>query len=205
MIPAAVPIALAGAQALFGGIQAGIGASKLKNLNRPTYTVPEEIKKNLSESELMALEGLPAEQKQQYIQNIQRSQQTAMKGLETRKAGLAGIPALLQSQNDAFTNLLTMDATQKLQNKMLVQQNRNTLAGYKDKEFDINKMQPYQEKSAEAQALIGSGVQNIFGGLDQAATFAAMGGENYKNNEFDPTADPLLKGVPKRIKLNPTN
>lgn len=198
VIPAAVPLALGGAQALFGGIQAGIGASKLKKLERPDYVIPEEIRKNLTESELMALEGLPAEQKQQYIQNIERSQQGALRSLSSRKAGLAGIPALMQSQSDAFTNLLSMDASQRLQNKMLAQQNRQTLAQYKDKAFDINKMQPYQERSAEAQALIGSGIQNLFGGLDQAATFAFMGGgnggEKTTQEPFNPLAFYLQSG-----------
>lgn len=195
-IPAAVPLALSGARAIFGGIQAGIGAKKLKDLNRPSYVIPEEIKKNLTESELMAYEGLPAEQKQQFLQNVARSQQGALRSLGTRKAGLAGIPSLLQSQNDAFTNLVSMDAAQRQQNKMLAQQNRQVMASYKDKAFDINQMQPYQEKSAEAQALIGSGIQNIFGGLDQAATFGFMGsgGNNDNREPFNPLIYYLQSG-----------
>jgi len=46
-------------------------------------------------------------------------------------------------------------------------------AQYADKEFDINKMQPYQEKAAAASALKGAGIQNISGGLSGLAGIAS--------------------------------
>lgn len=178
MIPAlAIPLAVEGSKALLGAVQAGLGANKLKKLERPTYEIPDEIRRNMTEAEMQAYEGLPAEQKQQYLQNIQRGQATAVKGLSDRKAGLTGITDVLQAQNDAFTNLVSMDAAARQQNRMLSQQARQTMASYKDKAFDVNKMQPYQEKSEEAQALISSGIQNIGSAMDNAATAAMFSGQ----------------------------
>src|ERR1022692_1272443 len=40
---------------------------------KPTYTIPPEIQANLSQGQQQAMEGLPDEQKQQYVNNLQRS------------------------------------------------------------------------------------------------------------------------------------
>lgn len=182
-IPLAIPLAVEGTKALIGGIQAIKGAKDLKKLQRPVYEIPDEIKQNMTEAELMALEGLPAQQKAQYVQNIQRSLQSGMKGLQSRKAGVAGITDLVQSQNDAFSNLVSMDAVQRQQNQMVAQQRRSEMAQYKDKAFDINKIAPYYEKAQAAQANIGAGLQNIVGALDMGAAVSAYGGGGNKQQE----------------------
>jgi len=167
--PLGIGLAAQGTQALLGAIQTGIGAAKMRKLERPEYSIPDEIRQNLTQAQIQAYEGLPAEQKQQYLQNIQRSQATAMKGLSSRKAGLTGITDMLQSQNDAFTNLVSMDASARQQNRILARQEAANMAAYKDKAFDMNKMQPYQDAAEEAQALIGSGIQNIGGAAANTA------------------------------------
>jgi hypothetical protein len=39
------------------------------------------------------------------------------------------------------------------------------MAGYRDRAFEINKMQPYQDAAAAKSALIEGGIQNMFGAL----------------------------------------
>jgi len=85
---------------------------------RPKYNVPEEIRKNLNQAQLMALEGLPDEQKQQFVNNIQRSQQFGLQSLSSRKSGLAGLGSLVQQGNDAYGNLLSQDVAAKQRNQM---------------------------------------------------------------------------------------
>ena len=156
---------IAGTQAAVGIGQAVAGYSKLKNLTRPEYQIPSEIEQNMSEAELMSYYGMPDAQKQSYMQNIQRSGQQALSGTADRKGGLGMVSAIQQNQQDSYSNLLSADVQQRMQNIQTAQNMRNVMAGYKDKAFQMNEMQPYQQDYAEAQGLIGAGMQNFMGGL----------------------------------------
>lgn len=164
-----VSLAVQGAQTVFGIGQMIKGKKMARDNKRPTYEIPDEIKKNLSQAQMMAMEGLPEEQKNQYIQNLQRASNFALSGMSDRKGGLAGLGSLVQGQQDAYTGLLSADAQAKQQNQQALMQQRGVMADYKDKAFGLNKMEPYQQKVAESQALIGAGLQNIGGGLGSLA------------------------------------
>jgi len=161
----AIPLILAGAQAAIGVGQAISGHKRLKNLTRPEYQIPSEIEQNMSEAELMSYYGMPDAQKQSYMQNIQRSGQQALSGIADRKGGLGMVSAVQQQQEDSYMNLLSADVQQRMQNIQAAQQARQVMAEYKDKAFQINEMEPYVQDYNEAQSLIGSGMQNIMGGL----------------------------------------
>lgn len=205
----ALPMILAGAQAAVGLGQAISGWSQKKKLTRPEYQIPKEIEQNMSEAELMSYYGMPDAQKQEYMQNIQRSTQGALRGVASRKGGLGAVAVAQQTQQDAYMNLLSADVQQRMQNIQTAQQMRQTMAGYRDKAFEINEMQPYEQKYAEAQSLIGSGMQNVMGGLSSMAQTQMMGdmmesmdggdtsqGDKGKGNSFLSKAFSLLTGNP---------
>ena len=153
-------------------VQAGTGiyqtyqGNKLANsMERPDYSIPQEQLDNLTDSQIQALRGLPEEQRQQYMENIMRSAQTSISALGDRKAGLAGMSGVQQQQNDAYKNLLSMDAQKREENERNLQATRNTMSEYKDKQFQMNEMQPYQDTMAAAEGMQGAGIQNIMGGV----------------------------------------
>lgn len=150
------------------------GRKMQKGNVRPTYNIPEEITANLTDAQRMALEGLPAEQKQQFINNIQRSQNFGLSALSDRKAGLSGLGSLVQNTTDAYSNLLTQDAAARMQNQQSLMNARGQMAQYKDQAFELNKLNPYYEKEAAAQALMGAGMQNFVKAHQTAAQ--GMGG-----------------------------
>jgi len=76
---------------------------------------------------------------------------------------------LVQGQNDAYTGLLSADADARQQNQQQLMQQRDVMAQYQDKSFDFNKAQPYEQKLAQSQALMGAGMQNISGGSSSMA------------------------------------
>ncbi len=160
---------LGGIQSLYGIYQQHKGNQMAAQNQRPNYEIPDEIKQNLSQAQNMALEGLPAEQKQQYLQNIQRSQNFGLGAQSDRKGGLAGLGSIVQSGNDASMNLLSADAQARRQNQGALMNARTAMAGYKDKAFEFNKANPFYEKAAAARAMQGAGQQNIWGGLGTAA------------------------------------
>lgn len=161
MIPlAAIP---AVAQGVYGLAQLFKGASM--NAKRPEYQIPDEVKQNLTQAQMQSFEGLPAEQKKQYLENLQRGQAFQAKQLNDRSSGVAGIASMAQSQNDALKNLLGMDAQARMQNQANLMQQRSNMAQYQDKAFQINQMEPYMQQAQAAESLKGAGLQNIFGGL----------------------------------------
>ena len=103
-------------QAGFGLAQYFKGKKAAASLVRPEYEIPPEIAQNMSAAELQALEGLPAEQKQQYIENIQRGSNEARGAATDRGLGVAGAVGIFQQQSDAYRNLLGMDAQARQQN-----------------------------------------------------------------------------------------
>lgn len=161
-------VAVAGIQTGYGVSQMIKGKQLAKNNARPEYQIPKEISDKLSAAQMRAMNGLPAAAKQQYINNIQRSSQFGLNALSDRKAGLAGLSSLVQNQNDAYGDLMSKDASAMAANQDRLGQVQSEAAGYTDKAFELNKLQPYQEKAAAAQALTGAGTQNVFGGIKTA-------------------------------------
>jgi hypothetical protein len=164
-IPLAVAAIPAIAQTGYGIYQAIKGAKMAKGLERPEYQIPEEIKSNLSQAQRLALEGMTAEEQQNWVDNIQRSGNFALRALGDRKAGLAGIAGVQQGMTDAYRQVGETDAQMRRQNISQLMQQNQVMAGYKDKEFELNEMNPFLAAAKAAESMKGAGVQNIFGGV----------------------------------------
>ena len=166
---AAIPATV---KAGFGVYQFIKGQQALKGAKRPTYQIPQELLQNLSVSERLAAEGLPEAQKQEFMQNVDRASQMALRGLSDRRAGVGAIANVQSQQNLASQRLLGLDAAQRLQNQQLAMQARSRVAAARDQAFQLNQLQPFLDRRAEGQALVGAGIQNITGALDTGAGMA---------------------------------
>ena len=168
-LPLALALAPAAIQAGTGIYQAVRGNQLRNSMDRPTYEIPQEILDSLTDAQIQALRGMPAEQKQQYIDNVVRSQQASLDAMGDRKGGLAGLASVHQRSIDAYRNMLSMDAQQRQANEQALQNTRGVVAGFRDKAFDYNQAQPYQETMAAAEAMTGAGMQNIMGGVQSGS------------------------------------
>jgi hypothetical protein len=163
------------AQAGVGAAQAIKGRQIAKRTVRPTYSMPESVRKNLAMDEANANVGMNAASKQIAMQGIDRGTAAVLNAGSSRRAGLAGLAGVVTSNNDAFSNLAAMDEMARLRNQEKLRETRNTIAGYEDKEWQLNKFDPYQMKVEESQALKGAGMQNIGGALNTAAMVGMTG------------------------------
>lgn len=159
----------AGLQAGLGAYQAYKGNQQRDNLVRPVYEIPDEIKQNLTQSQIMALQGMPAQQRQNYLQQIAQSSQMGLRALSDRKAGIGGIGNIVQTENNANNNLLAQDSSARLANQLRLSAQRGIMAQYKDKQFNINQLQPYERAYGESGQMINAGMQNVGGALGTAA------------------------------------
>ena len=170
-LPLAATLIPAVAQAGMGIYQMYKGAKQADQAQamQQDYVIPQEIYDTLTTAEIQALEGMPAEQKAQFVQNIERSASQGIGALQDRRAGVAAIPALVQNQNDAYMNLATQDAVARQANIDRLQAARGQMAGYLDKQYDLNVFQPYMAQLESAQSMKGAGMQNIYGALGSGA------------------------------------
>jgi len=164
-IPLALTLIPAAVQTGMGIYQTFKGNQLRNSMDRPTYEIPQEILDSLTDAQIQALRGMPAEQKQQYLDNVMRSQQASLDAMGDRKAGLAGLAGVQQTALDAYRNMLSMDAQQRQANEQALQNTRGVVAGFRDKAFDYNQAQPYDQTMAAAEGMTGAGMQNIMGGV----------------------------------------
>lgn len=180
-----------------GGLISGITglfqkrkAKKMLNAlgEQPLYNIPQEILRNQKQAELNAQEGMPSQQYNNAMKNIQRSQAGVLAGATDRRSALMALPRIQQQSNDALGNLDARDAAMRQQNQQTLYGVGNTTAQYRDKEWNTNQMQPWQRKYSYAQGLLGAGNQNFTAGLDKLVGGAGMllagssGGANKNGN-----------------------
>jgi hypothetical protein len=169
--------AAAGIYSLISGIGQKARGKRLAEENiRPIYEIPKEIQANQQLAQLYANQGMPAEQLSQAQRNIQQNQAVASNLASTQRGGaLAGAGAIQAGSNQATNELAAQSAMMRMQNIRSLMSANQTLAGYRDKAFDYNQAQKYQEQAAAARALQGEGAQNIAGGLSTIGGAALTG------------------------------
>jgi hypothetical protein len=181
----------AGLANIAGGLVGGItgffqrrkAKKELAKLKRPEYEIPQEILRSQKMAEQAANEGLPSQQYNQAQQNIQRQQSRAISAASDRRGGLMALPGVQQQANDSLLNLDVKDAQARMNNQQRVYGINSQLAGYKDKAWEINKMQPYERDYNYYQSLLGAGNQNMLAGADKflggSGQLAFGGGNSY--------------------------
>jgi hypothetical protein len=163
-----------------GAISAGLGvgqliAGALTKVPKYTYKTPEEIRKNqelaqrnYGASTLYGLAGQGAinNQNQSALASALRAYQNTQ---QNPAAMLAGITATTANQQRTNADI-GIKAAQNRENRMdraragVIAANKD-LAAYKDKEFEINVLDPARRKAAAKSAYFGGGIQNLAGGL----------------------------------------
>jgi len=173
----------AGVAVVGGGIQvyqgiqqkkAGKEAEMAAMTQKPEFTIPPEIAKNMSEAEMRAYQGLPDEQKAAFLDNQQRAAQTALRSSSDRRGGLGMISQIQAQQDRSSLQLLQQDVAARDKNILRAQEARNVMASYRDKRFEHE----YNEYSSDldyARAQVGAGMQNIAGGLVTAGSAVQSG------------------------------
>src|SRR3990167_1573892 len=184
----------AGTAAVKGGIgaaQYAKGRKLGKGAIRPDYTIPQGTQDYLKNATAMAQQSqLPGQQlMEEKLASSTGSGIRAMEQGASSSAGLmAGIAGLKGNEANQMTDLNIAGAQQQDVNKQRLQEALLRYGAAEDKAFDINKMQPFQDKAQAAQAMQGAGLQNIVGGIEGLAGAASMaGGQNKTSNTASTT------------------
>jgi hypothetical protein len=174
-------LALAGL-AVQGALGLGqmIGGLAKKKPEIPEAEIPPEVFQNMSDAEYWAYVGMPEEQRQRYVEDIQRSSATALERSRTRKGGLGLTSAVAQSETDKYRDLVTLDTQMRMKNLSMLYGARERVASERVRAEDINRNIKLDERMRRDK-LIGAGIQNIGGAAGTvgmlSAMFPELGGE----------------------------
>jgi len=162
-----------------GFLQQAKGKKMLKNTVDPGYVIPKGYEQNLGQAEQMAKGGIPSQEYNLASTNIQRGTQAGLRQLSRMSNPFAAISGLARSQSDSFSKLDASNASAKRQNILQAMGARREMAGQQlaQQQYSQNR---YFDKVNEANARIGAGTQNMFGGLGDIGTagiYGSMGGK----------------------------
>lgn len=162
--PITISAIIGGAQTLGGLAQTLYGKSKGEGLQRPKYEVPSELMNKLNIQQIRAMQGMDDATKQEYLKNIDR-----LSFFTNRVSSRAGAPqsaaVTYQQQADALGKLAVAEEQGKASRLQDYYGGLSEVADARNKEFELNKLQPYMQEAKASQALIGAGLQNLYGGL----------------------------------------
>lgn len=184
--PAVLAAIISAAPAL---LQAGQGISqsaRAKKLakNRPEYNIPQEAYGNVDLAKnaygAASMYGLPGQGRIQnnFMQGQANTLNAIKQSQQTPAAQLIGIAASDANTKNSMADLGVNAAQMRQQNmdnaRMGLISARQALAAYRDREFELNKLEPYRNAIAASGAMRGAGQQNIYGGVTSLANTAGQ-------------------------------
>jgi len=161
------------------GIQLAIAADKKRQAKGidDTYRIPDEIYQNLSQAHQQAMQGMSAQEANNFAKNVYNQQTYANQGATDRKAGIIGLGQTNEAANNAFLQYAGMNSAVQRANQDKLYGMRSNLADYKDMQWVHNIDQPYQKLMGQHDAyLTASGRQASQAMASAAGSNADSGG-----------------------------
>jgi len=169
-------------QALIGGGKAKKAQKQLENLQSPTYAANKGILDYYNSAlSRYGVSGADTAMYKRQQQDINRGVSTGIASLQDRRSGLGGVSSILRAANDASLNANVAAEQQRDRRFAELGGATQLKAGEEAKEFEYNKMMPFQQKynllsmkAGAANQTANAGLSNIFGGLQNASNINMM-------------------------------
>lgn len=185
----------AAAQGVSGLLSTGIGLLQRGSANRwlkknqqPIENMPIEVKRNQQLAEMRANTGLPSEQYNNAMKNIQRQQLLSLRTAGQMGGGkaLSILGGLNEQGNNAVGNLDAQDAQMRVNNEGKLMNVNNQVAGWKSNLFDKNVRQKWLREYDNKMSQQAAGNINATKGIDNilaaGGQYGASGGFNSNNS-----------------------
>jgi hypothetical protein len=176
LIPALISAIPGVAQTLTGLAQKNKSKDILSGLEQPEYVIPSAAEQALQTARVGASSfnmagqtNLEQAQDQVYADTTSDIGAMASSGPEA----LAALVNAGKNRASAQNEIGFQAAQDYAARQRALQSALGTYAGYQDKAFDINVMQPFEQKAATASALGNAGINNTYSGVNSLAGVAA--------------------------------
>jgi len=198
--------------AIATGVQAAIGLGQTiagmvkKKPIIPEADVPDEVFQNMTDAEYWSYIGMPPEQRQRAVEDIQRAGSSALSQSSSRKGGLGMVSQIAQGQSNSYRSLSEMDTNMRYRNINRLYGARDRMATEKNRVDEINRNIAYDERDQRNQ-LIGAGMQNVMGAfgttslLDANADEGGEGSSTWFGRRKTAKAEFAQKTAPGAIKV----
>lgn len=163
--------------AIPGVLKSGLGLYQMirggaMNPQRPTYEIPDTAKEELGMSRLAANGRMPGINYAQMRidQNAASASYRANRAATNPNQILASQAGIQMNSDIAGRGLLESEANDHQRRLMNLSRSLRMMSEFKDKEFQLNKMEPYQDAARTKAALVQGGLLNLFGGVGESMT-----------------------------------
>lgn len=172
---------IAGASLLYGAYNTFSQEKKAddlqKSLKNPIDQIPQEFYQNRELARQMAEIGMPSQQYNNNVNNINQNQATAISAAQKTNNPSSAIAAITRQSNQAKGKLDAEDAQARQNNQRYFIQENSQLGKRKDEQEQANVFDPYTRDFNQMQAYRGSaqtGLNNLLNsGLSYASTLSA--------------------------------
>jgi len=180
--------AMAAGKAISGGIQKAKAKKALDAMPRPQMQIPAEAQAALLNSQKQSLmTSLPGSDIMQ--QNIDRNTMANVNSLGEVSTGgslLEATNRAYQSGANQITNLDLAGAQFNQANQGAYRSELGQMANLKNQQFQVNQLDPYNQRRAELNNQRDAGNQNLWGGINSAAQAAGSYlGMSQEQKNFD--------------------
>lgn len=184
LIPAAIQSGL--------GIYQAIRGSAMKP-KRPTYEIPEETKEDLAISRREANARMPgmAYAEDRLDQNAAAGRYGLTRAATNSSQVLSGLAGIQLQSNIAERGLMESEANDHYRRLANLRRSLSNMASAKDRQFQLNEMEPFQDAARTKAALIQSGLTNFAGGIGQGIN--AQMASNMMGGQQQQGANPFMQ------------
>lgn len=209
---AVAQLAMSAGKAVAGGIQDAKAKKALNAMKRPTMAIPAEAQAALLNAEKQGLmTTLPGQDiMEQKVGSQVQSNVNALGEVATGGSLLEGANRAYQGGRNSITDLDVAAAKFNQASQSDYRQELGQMAALKNQQFQVNELDPYNQKYGELTNQRQAGQQNMWGGINSAAqaassylqmsqeqkNFDTMFGNGGKNAAVLPNSAPILQGKP---------
>lgn len=192
-----------------GALQGAGGLGGMLSNKRPQFEIPQAAQQALGIANMRANSNMP-----NYNASIANAQLgTANTIAAAKESGnpLTVLPQLQANENAAMRGIENQNLQYHDNAVQNQQQQLQRQADYQEQEFQLNEFAPYADKQNRSNQLIGSGISNITGALDSAASTMMMDkllqGQKQTNNWYDQNAksNNFMSAVPQMQNFQMSN
>lgn len=144
--------------------------------DRPEYEIPSGVKNNLALARASYNNSyMPGEQRA--LDRIDLSAAQALSAAKETGNAVGNISKIQANSNTAKLDLAeksSMYSERMLQN---LQQAQQQYAKYQDQKFQMNEFAPFADKARRNENLLGAGIKNFAGAVDQGIAMQMLGGK----------------------------
>lgn len=173
-------------QGVTGAVQKAQAKKIARKNKRPVYSIQKPILDNQDLIESRAGQGLSDAALQIYREGAERGLTSSIDAILAGGGSVNNIGDLYGNYADNISKVALLDEEMRTKNvQNLIDQN-NTLAGEKDKEWQVNIWGPYADKAQAAASLSKQGTDNMWKGIN---TVLGAGSSLAAGNEFKSEGD----------------